>query len=270
MTNDDYRLVWQKWQKSYEVHAYRIFNKAVRLSFVGLNPDNITYDNYKVLIPLNVIREPITAAYISVYSSIGITHGRRVGFGINREIKRFDNDLFSRIFQSEIVEWIRDNVGDRIVSVSETIAKRISRLVEVAAGDGLSVSEMQKYIRKKLKDPKFTKYQALRIARTEVGGAANHAATVAADNSGIVLEKVWISFKDKRTRRVPRDTFDHVDMDGKAVDQFERFKVPSKSGGTDELLTPCDPTGKAGNVIQCRCVVAHRPKRNENGFVITR
>jgi hypothetical protein len=270
MTNEAYRQQYLKWHEAYQIMAFRVFRNAVKESFAGLNVNNITYDNYKIVVPLNVHAEPIRRAYIEVYRSVGVMHGRRVGLGINREIKRFNNDLFSRFFQNNLTDWIRENVGSRIVSVSETVAKRIGRLVEVASQNGLSVDEMQKYLRKRLDDPNFTKYQAIRIARTEVGGAANHAATVAAENSGIVLEKVWIATKDKRTRRHPKDQYDHMHMDGKTVDLYEKFVLRSKGGTADKLLTPCDPKGQAGDVINCRCVVAHRPKRDENGFVITK
>lgn len=270
MTINQYRKQWLKWRGVYDVIAFRAFNKAIKASIERMPYDNITYDNYRFVVPLNIQLAPISAAYNFVYSAIGLRHGRRVGFGINREIKRFDNDLFSRFFQNSIIEWIRENVGSRIVSVSETIAKRISRLIEVAAEEGMSVDEMQKYLRKKLNDPSFSKYQANRIAKTEVTGAANHAAAVAAENSGIMLEKVWISTKDGRTRRIPKDQFDHVHMDGVTVGQFEKFTLRSRGGIIDELEFPGDPRGSAGDVIQCRCTHAYRAMRDDDGFVITR
>lgn len=270
MTINQYRRQWLKWREAYDVIAFRAFNKALKASIERMPVDNITYDNYRFVVPLNVQLGPITAAYNFVYSTIGLRHGRRVGFGINREMKRFDNDLFSRFFQNSIIDWIRENVGSRIVSVSETISKRISRLIEVASEQGMSVDEMQKYLRKKLNDPSFTKYQANRIAKTEVTGASNHAAAVAAENSGIVLEKIWISTKDGRTRRIPRDQFDHMHMDGVAVGQYEKFTLRSKGGIVDQLEFPGDTRGSAGDVIQCRCTHAYRAMRDADGFVITR
>lgn len=270
MTRDEYRRQWLKWRDAYDIIAFRAFRKALKAAIEGMPFDNITYDNYRFVVPLNVQSQPIFEAYSFVYTTIGLTHGRRVGLGINREIKRFDNDLFSRFFQNSIIEWIRENVGYRIVSVSETIAKRIGRLIEVAADEGMSVYEMQKYLRKRVGDPSFTKYQALRIARTEVTGASNHAAAVAAENSGIVLEKVWIATKDGRTRRKPRDQFDHMHMDGVAVGQYDKFTLRSRGGIVDELEYPGAPNGSAGDVVNCRCTHAYKPMRDADGFVITR
>lgn len=269
MNITQYRKQWLKYQKAYEIKSYRIFHKALRASYNGLNPDGVTYDNYKTMIALNIMVQPIKEAYSEVYRTVGLTHGRRVGFGINREIKRFDNDLFSRSFLNNILEWVRGNVGDRIVSVAETMSKRIGRLVEVALEQGLSTQEMQVFLRRKLNEPSFTRYQALRIARTEVTTASNYAASQAAENSGIVLDKYWVATKDAKTRRKPKDQFDHLHMDGVSVAQNEAFTLRSKNGIVDKLQYPGDPKGSAGDIIFCRCAVAFRPKRDENGFAIS-
>jgi hypothetical protein len=270
MTNDAYREQWLKWRKKYDRTAFALFKKAIKQSFAGIPIDSLTYENYKILIPLNVQIEPIQRAYRLTYSSIGLMHGRRVGFGINRELKRFDNDFFSKSFQESILDWVRENCGSRIISVSETIAKRISRLIEVSQEQGLSVVEMRKYLFEKINLPGFTKWQALRIARTEVTTAANHAAEEAGENAGIMLEKFWISGKSERTRRIPRDNWDHLHMDGVSVGQFEKFTLRSKGGTVDNLNYPGAPGGSAGDVINCECTIAYRPMRDANGFVISR
>lgn len=269
MNLNTYRKIWLKYQKAYEIKSYRIFHKALRSSYNGLNPDGVTYDNYKTMIALNIMIQPIKEAYNEVYRTVGLTHGRRVGFGINREVKRFNNDLFSRSFLNSILDWVRDNVGDRIVSVAETMAKRIGRLVEVALEQGLSTQEMQVFLRRKLNEPSFTRYQALRIARTEVTTACGYAADKSAENSGILLDKFWVATKDIKTRRKPKDQFDHLHMDGVSVGQNETFTLRSKNGIVDQLQYPGDPKGSAGDIIFCRCAVAYRPRRNAEGFVIT-
>lgn len=270
MTNDQYYLQYSKWRDAYDIKAFRIFRKALNQSFDSMPIDNITFENYKVIIKLNIQQLPIQQAYFEVYRSIGLIHGRRVGFGINREIKRFNNDLFSLEFLNSIVDWVRGNVASRIVSVSDTMAKRIERLVEVSLEQGFSVLEMQKYLTEKLGSPSFTKFQALRIARTEVTTSTNHAANEAGVNAGIVLEKLWISATDNRTRRKPRDQFDHLHMNGQTVEQFEKFVLRSKGGVVDKIDYPGDPKASAADSINCRCTHAFRPLRDKDGFVITR
>jgi hypothetical protein len=272
MTNEEYRTVWLKWHAAYETQAFRIFRKALKQSFAGLNLDNVTYDNYKVLIPLNVQIQPIQDAYVQVYRLIGLTHGKRVGKGINKEIKRFDNDFFNRDFFDNIIEWVIDHTNDRVRSITETISKRITRLIEVSFERGLSVYEMRDYLHKTIDNPDFSKYDALRIARTETTTAANHAATVAGERAGIVLEKVWISTKDDRTRDPKRHKshWSHVIQDGKTTGQFDTFEMHSDDGRVNLIMFPGDPAGSVDNIVMCRCTVAYRPMRDADGFVIIR
>lgn len=274
MTNEEYRAQWLKWHSSYEVQAFRVFNKAVKESFSGLNIDYLTYDNYKLIVPLNVQLKPLQDAYVKVYRKIGLIHGRRVGNGINREMKKFNFSFFSQEFEDKIIAWIRENTSDRIRSVSETISKRITRLIEVSFERGFSTMEMRDFLHKKINRPDFTKYDALRIARTETTTAANHAASEAGESAGIVLEKVWISTKDDKTRDPNRHRkqarWSHVKQDGKTVEQFETFEMHSTDGRVNQMNYPGDPSGSVDNIVFCRCTVAYRPKRDEDGFVISR
>lgn len=268
MTLDEYRLQYLKWHGGYERRAYKIFRKAMKQTVERVPIDNITYSNYRVIIPLNIHIEYMRKAYEDVYMQVGLIHGNRIGRGINRELKDFSLPFFNEEFQRQIIEWVRFNMGSRIVSVTDTIAKRIMRLVDIALGENLSIQDMQAFIRKNISKSVISRYDIMRIARTETGGAANHAATVAARTSGIVLDKVWISSHDNRTRRKPRNQFDHFEMNGVSVDELGVFTLTSTNGTIDRLEFPCAPNGSAGNVIQCRCAVAYRPKRDADGFVI--
>lgn len=82
------------------------------------------------------------------------------------------------------------------------------------------------------------------IARTEVVSSANQASLMGYKQVG-VDKKEWIATRDERVR----DT--HLEADGQIVGIDEKFKV-----GGEELNAPGDPSGSAGNVIQCRCTVA--------------
>ncbi len=73
--------------------------------------------------------------------------------------------------------------------------------------------------------------------------------------TGLKMEKEWIATKDKRTRRRPKNAFDHAVMDGKMVDLNAPFEVQG-----DKLMFPGDPRGKAANIIQCRCVTGYHPE----------
>ncbi len=271
MTNNEYRKQWLSWHRQYERQAFSIFRKAIRASIAGMPISHITYDNYKKIVPLNTKIDPIKKAYIIVYREVGSIHGRRVGKGINREIKNFNNDLFNKLFQTRIIKWIREHGGKRIISVTDTIAKKVMRLIEISLKTGLSTDDMQKSLRKSIDDPSFTKVDAMRIARTETTTATNYSATIAGESAGIVLEKFWIATEDQRTRRgINGEQWDHYNMDGISVGQFDKFHMTSVTGIKNNMLYPGDPAGDAGNVINCRCTIAYRPKRDSQGFVIQR
>lgn len=270
MNINDYRIQYLKWHRQYERMAYTIFRKALVITANRIPIDNLTYGNYKTLIPLNIHKEAIEKAYIEVYTTIGLIHGNRVGRGINQELKDYSRPLFNEYFQDTIVQWVRDNCGLNIVSVSDTLAKRIIALVEQAAADNLTLDQMQRFIRKSIDNVALSRYEVLRIARTETGSAANHAALVSGETSGIVLEKVWVSSHNSRTRRKPKDQFDHYDMNGVSVEQNEKFVMIGKGGIIDRIDFPCDPKGSASNTVNCRCSVALRPKRDDQGFALRR
>jgi hypothetical protein len=259
MTRDQYREQWLKWDRKYLAFSIRVVKSALKQSFGSLPIDDITYDNYRIVVPLNVHVEPILKAYVDIYTTIGLLHGKRIGLGINREIKRFDNDLFSHRFQERMLDWVNDNCGQRITSVNKTTALKIQRL-----------DEMHKYIFKQINLPIFTKYQASRIARTETTSAANYAAHQAALESEIDLEKIWISQHDNRTRDGYPEHWDHLGMDGVSIPLENDFHFTSTTGQKNDIQYPGDINTIAGNGINCRCTVAYRPKRDENGFIITR
>lgn len=87
--------------------------------------------------------------------------------------------------------------------------------------------------------------RALTIARTEAGKAYSQGQLDAHDRAeelGIVVNKVWVSTLDDRTR----DT--HVSMDGQKADKEGYFKYPG--GGTTQAPRLAGP---AKEVINCRC-----------------
>lgn len=270
MNRQQYLDQWRKWHGSYERRSFRIFRRAIKQCYDAIPVEGLDYNNYRVLIEINVLPNPIYSAYVEVYTTIGLIHGNRVGQGINRDIKDYSRPLFSEEFQRTILEWVRENCGLRITSVIDTIREKVISLVEQAIEQNLTIEQMQAFLRRTIADPKFTRYQALRISRTETTTAANHAAMVSGETSGIVLVKEWISTLSDRTRRKPRDQFDHLHMNGQQVEMNEKFVLRSRDGVVDQMEYPGDPAGSAGDIIQCRCAMALVPKRDANGMVIRR
>ena len=85
--------------------------------------------------------------------------------------------------------------------------------------------------------------RAATIARTEVFRAVNESHYITFRDNGIQY-KEWLTARDERVREA------HAIADGQKVAMNEPFIV-----GGEKLMYPGDPSGSAGNVVNCRCVV---------------
>lgn len=263
MTINEYRKQWLRWHGIYERKAYNILRKGMRKSLAYINVDELTNENYVTNIRTALDNDELTKAYTELYLTIGLQHGRRVLKDIERQTK----DIFSDKFRLKVAEFIFRFAGTRIKTVNETLADYI--LDEIAKGR-LSDRSIANIVTDIIKTRSFYRYQLLRIARTETTAAAGYASDVASSESGIVLEKVWISAQDSRTRVVPEDSYDHYHMNMVRVPDGQPFKVRNKNGGVELLQFPADPNGSAGNVINCRCSMLKVGKRDANGKIIYR
>jgi SPP1 gp7 family putative phage head morphogenesis protein len=143
----------------------------------------------------------------------------------------------------------------------------IIRVLSQAAQTGASFDEIVAAL---IKHPEFGPMRARRIARTETVTSANGAAMIYAQESGNQLNKYWIAVKDSRTRH------DHKMVDGKVVNYDAPFVINSPQFGLVEMMQPGVRTQSnglevpAGEVVNCRCVVAFKAKRDANGNIIRR
>lgn len=94
------------------------------------------------------------------------------------------------------------------------------------------------------------------------------AAMMGAQAHNFEVDKIWISAKDNRTRRIPKDEFDHWEMDGVVVPYKEPFTSTGKKGEPVVAMQPGDLSAPPGFTINCRCTVGFIPKRDGNGNLI--
>lgn len=260
-----YRQTYQRWLKQYERQAYKELNKTF-IKWGNTIPFTImTGDNYESLIDVTVLDSPLILSYERLYTEIGLVHGKRTGRAINRELKFFKPGDFESVFLENIRKFLLTaNMKDRIVSVEGTYIDTIKNLLASRLEEGKTIRDAAREIMELVRKPSFYRWQALRIARTESTTAANYAATQANEVTDFVMEKIWISAKDSRVRRTPPDKYDHQDLNGKKVAPDEPF-ITSRG---EKLMYPGDTNGSAGNIINCRCAVAYRAKRDSNGDLI--
>lgn len=269
MNRPKYRKSWLRAHKAYERRFYNLLKKyfsgsanRLPIEFIINNIDDADIGNY-ILLP------ELTNVYFEAYRQIGLIHGTRIGKGINRDIKDFTEVVFQTEYQRGLYQWVIENIGSRITSVRSEFIDYLKKLIVNAITEGKDVRTIAREFQALVGRRSFYRWQALRIARTETTTIANRAAIIAGETSGIVLDKVWISALDARTRTIPPNRFDHRTMNGNKVPKDDYFSVQG------ELLEyPGAPITKegnqssAGNVIQCRCTVSLVPRRDSNGRII--
>ena len=177
------------------------------------------------------------------------------------ETKSAETDLFAYT----ILKYLETQGLDQLASdITETTKEQIRRFMIQSAEQNLTLPESIALLR----TAGITDYRAELIARTETGRAANIGSMVGATSTGLVTFKEWIAAKDNRTRRIPRDQFDHLNMDGTKIPMDATFKLQNKKGGFDLMLHPCDSSGSAGDVCNCRCTLGYEAQRDKNGKLL--
>lgn len=257
------RKQYARWHAQYEREAYKELQKTFKKWGKAIPYTMLTEKNYETLIRLVINDDPMERTYAKIYTGIGLVHGKRVGRAVNRELKFFEPNTFDSVFLKNIKEFLSTFVGTRIVSVENTYFEAITKILRDRLDNGLTMRQASKELQETVGKKNFYRWQAERIARTETTAAANYSAIEAGNTSGFLMEKVWISALDSRTRTTPPDKYDHRHMNGKTVKPNEDFTVSGQ-----KMSYPGDHKGSAGNVVNCRCTVALRPVRDADGNLI--
>ena len=265
MNTSLYRRTYKRWLKQYEKQAYKEIHKTFAKWGVNIPFSIMTEANYEALVDVVMTDEPMIMTYEKIYTDIGLVHGKRVGVTINKELKFFKPNDFDALFLRNIRNYLlTTDLELRLFSIESTYADSIKLLLSKRLEEGKTIREASAEVQALVRSNDFYRWQALRIARTESTTVANYAATQANQVTDYVMEKVWISARDGRTRRSPPDKYDHVYLDGKTVEPNDDFITETGQ----KLAYPGDPKGAAGDIINCRCAVAYRAKRDSEGNLI--
>lgn len=174
---------------------------------------------------------------------------------------------FNKEWTEALLKFISTKGFELVSMITKTTRDKLISIVEKAVIDGLGVDQIVKLI---LADETigYTAFRAERIVRTEVMRASNLAAMNGAKSHNFEVDKQWISARDSRTRRIPADEFDHIELDGVVVDFNDPFTSTGKKGEPVVAMQPGDLSAPAGFTINCRCTVGFIPKRDKNGNLI--
>lgn len=206
---------------------------------------------------------PLYNALKPLYIDAGVTYGAKTLAYIKRQKARMPigfNEmmiqLITRYFETELLNDVED--------ITQTTRDFIRNVMIEAYPLGLSFDEIVAI----LESPGFTANRARLIARTETVTASNTGAMLAAKSTGLKYNKVWISAQDNRTRRVPRDKYDHLHMNGVTIAATDKFRVQGING-VELMDFPGDRKNKASaaNICNCRCTHGYIPIR-ENGRLV--
>lgn len=250
---------WNKQRNIYERKAYFIVQKHIKMILSGIPVDNVNLSNYELLIELNISKEQIYSMLREVYTTIGLNYGNKVNSSLEKVKKA--NLLFNENLLKEILLFLSNEGGIKITSIRNTLIEDIVKALQIAIGENGTVIDLRNALYNIIsKSQTFYKWQALRIARTETTSASNYSAIKTAEMSDLVLDKIWISVQDNRTRITP---YDHLDMNNQKQELGKPFFV-----GGENINYPGDTKASAGNIINCRCGLGFVPKRDAEGNLI--
>ena len=279
MTNKQYKKWYFKNHNAYERKAYSIIRNRLKAMLVQFDRRDLTEQNYQKALSIAVSDDEVYKMLNELYFTIGVIHGNRIYKGIQNDslsVKRF-TALFNEVFQELLTVWLRLNAGSKIISIRDSFIKTVTDFISGEVSEGKNLNKITKDLVNNFgKSTGLYKWQMERIVRTETAAAANYAALQAMEHENLIIDKVWLSTDDSRTRGdrvvngkvVKRYEYDHIQMDGVTIPKDELFVVRSEDGKEDRILFPSDPRGKAGNVINCRCTIAPKPRRDENGRLV--
>lgn len=197
--------------------------------------------------------EGMTVALTELHIDAGVRWARYTDKDIKRKIGQKNAAIDN--YNAYMREYLNRYLLDRSVKPIEETQRRImAAIIAQGVEEGIGTNK----IAARLRELTANTARAKLIVRTETGRAMNSGAMFAAANSNVVVNKVWDSAQNKRTRRIPRDQTDHLRMDGVAVPYDAPFFVPGMRG-FEAMMYPCDPQGSAMNVCNCRCAVSFQP-----------
>lgn len=254
-----YFYEWHKFQQRYEKYYEKKFVAALKVQVAAFikSQDVMSIPSFPIYTVLN-----------DLYKTVGARWARVARVSMTKATGQMG-------FNERIVELMRQYYGIDLLNDAEDITTYTKQVIQGILSDAaLTGASFDDIVRQITSSSELGAMRARRIARTETVTAANGAAMLYAQTSGNVMEKIWISVKDKRTRH--NAWANHVTIDGTVKDIEEPFLLKSQKLGDILMMQPGvrkQPNGlavPASEVVNCRCVVAFQSKRDRQGRIIRR
>lgn len=219
-----------------------------------------TINELSILVTATPIQEALIKLWYAIFPpyATAITRDLENEYAVELGLKKFF-DTPNKYWLQIINDYILASVPGQVRDITEYTRTWIQMQIRKGLEQQMSIDEIVQLII----TSDISASRARVIARTNITTVTNGAGKAAARETKLLLRKTWISAQDNRTRRIPRDRYDHLNMDGVTVNMDEMFNVNG-----DMIDYPGDPRGAAANIIQCRCTTAYEAVRDRNGRII--
>jgi hypothetical protein len=257
-------MIWQDYRKLY-ANALKQYSPKFKKELQKQVDTFCRTQDYDAISD-KALKKTIKQLHVSLGTKMALTAEKDVKKATKGYIGPFEGksqktDLFSYV----ILQYLeRQGLDQLAADITDTTKDQIRRYLMQGAANNLSYAEMIPMLRQ----AGITDYRAELIARTETSRAANTGSMVGAMSTGLVTVKEWIAARDNRTRRIPRDSADHLHMDSIRVPIDTKFEVKGKTF-VDYMLHPGDSTAHAANVCNCRCTLGYEAVRGSDGKLQT-
>jgi hypothetical protein len=264
---------WRKFQlirNDIEKKYINSIQKSIFAQFEGFAKDieKIGVDASISKLGLNLWEKDLIKVFEAMYKESVVTFGNAVYRALKIEAnQKAETFGFNAQWTKEILEFLMVKGFTLVSGITQTTKKRLIDIANQGIQEGLSVDDIVKLVLDD-KELEYSNMRARRIVRTEIMRGSNIGAMKGAEAHGFQVDKQWISARDSRTRRIPDDEFDHVDLDGVVVPFDQPFTSTGKKGEAVVAMQPGDISAPAGFTINCRCTVGFIPKRDANGRLI--
>jgi uncharacterized protein with gpF-like domain len=264
---------WRKFQlirNDIEKKYINSIQKSIFAQFEGFakDIDKIGVEASISKLGLNLWEKDLIKVFEAMYKESVVTFGNAVYRALKIEAnQKAETFGFNAQWTKEILEFLMVKGFTLVSGITQTTKKRLIDIANAGVQEGLSVDDIVKLVLDD-KELEYSNMRARRIVRTEIMRGSNIGAMKGAEAHGFQVDKQWISARDSRTRRIPDDEFDHVEVDGVVVPFDEPFTSNGKKGEAVVAMQPGDISAPAGFTINCRCTVGFIPKRDANGRLI--
>lgn len=242
----DHWLKFHRFQMRYENIYSPLFAKAIREQVND-------FTSYGTLTAVQ--SGPIYKVLYNLYTTIPHIWAASATLDIRQEMRKKERMPIG--FSERIVQLMKAYYGIDLLNTAEGITETTRELIQAVltqqATEGFGFDEVVK----RLEVANFPATRGRLIARTETVAAANAASNIAAKDTGLVMDKIWIAARDNRTR------LHHREVNQAIVGMNDDFTV-----GSSLMAFPGDKRGGAAEVCNCRCTTGFIPRRDSNGRLI--